>query len=136
MTTVGDGSSETIRTRVPSPGDGRSADRAIPHLRLVPTNADSIPAGGAPARVEHRAASSSYETFRTIGARIRDTRRGSKFTQREVAARASISQAALSNYEHGKRDMPLSILLAIAGALEISATELLAGLPISSTSPN
>jgi DNA-binding transcriptional regulator YiaG len=121
------GSTEATST-LASAKQRRAADRAVPHLRLLPRDAPSLAVDSSRARVDHRAALSSYETFRIVGSRIRDIRRRGKFTQREIAARASISQAALSNYEHGKRDMALSILLAIAGALGTSAVDLLAGL--------
>ena len=39
--------------------------------------------------------------------------------------RSGITQASLSNYENGKRDLPLSTLVGVAGALNVSIGDLL-----------
>ena len=43
----------------------------------------------------------------------------------DVARRAGITQASLSNYENGKRDMPLSTLMGVVAALNVSLGDLL-----------
>ncbi len=45
-------------------------------------------------------------------------------TQSDVAWHAGITQAALSNYENGKRDVPLPSLLTLARVLEVSPVDL------------
>lgn len=40
-------------------------------------------------------------------------------TQRELASRAGITQSALSNYETGKREMPLFVALNVSRALRV-----------------
>lgn len=65
-------------------------------------------------------------TLRTdVGARIREWRLRRELSQAEVARKAGITQASLSNYENGKRDMPLSTLLGVAAALNVSLGDLL-----------
>lgn len=59
------------------------------------------------------------------GQRIREWRLRRELSQAEVARRAGITQASLSNYENGKRDMPLSTLLGVAAALNVSIGDLL-----------
>ena len=46
-------------------------------------------------------------------------------SQAEVARLAGITQASLSNYENGKRDLPLATLLAVSQALNVSLGDLL-----------
>jgi transcriptional regulator with XRE-family HTH domain len=60
-----------------------------------------------------------------VGSRIREWRLRRELSQAEVARKAGITQASLSNYENGKRDMPLSTLLGVAGALNVSLGDLL-----------
>ena len=60
-----------------------------------------------------------------VGQRIREWRLRREMSQAEVARIAGITQASLSNYENGKRDMPLSTLLGVAGALNVSLGDLL-----------
>ncbi len=60
-----------------------------------------------------------------VGRRIREWRLRRELSQAEVARRAGITQASLSNYENGKRDLPLSTLIGVAGALNVSIGELL-----------
>ena len=60
-----------------------------------------------------------------IGLRIREWRLRREMSQADVARHASITQASLSNYENGKRDMPLSTLIGVAGALNVSLGDLL-----------
>lgn len=60
-----------------------------------------------------------------LGARVRLLRRRRGDSQVSVARKAGITQASLSNYETGKRDMPVTTLLSIASALEVGLDELL-----------
>jgi len=53
----------------------------------------------------------------SIGARIQQTREELGITQQELAATLGCSQAALSNYELGKRRLYLANLERIANAL-------------------
>jgi len=60
-----------------------------------------------------------------VGARIREWRLRRELSQAEVARLAGITQASLSNYENGKRDLPLTTLLGVARALNVSVGDLL-----------
>lgn len=60
-----------------------------------------------------------------VGQRIREWRLRRELSQAEVARLAGITQASLSNYENGKRDLPLSTLLGVARALNVSVGDLL-----------
>ncbi|TAJ21379.1 MAG: XRE family transcriptional regulator [Dehalococcoidia bacterium] len=60
-----------------------------------------------------------------VGVKIREWRLRRELSQADVARRAGITQASLSNYENGKRDMPLSTLMGVASALNVSLGDLL-----------
>lgn len=60
-----------------------------------------------------------------VGVRMREWRLRRELSQAEVARKAGITQASLSNYENGKRDMPLSTLVGVATALNVSIGDLL-----------
>jgi transcriptional regulator with XRE-family HTH domain len=62
---------------------------------------------------------------REIGQRIRDWRLKRALSQVAVARVAGVTQASLSNYETGKRDLPLSTFFGILAALDIGVSELL-----------
>lgn len=62
---------------------------------------------------------------KNLGVRIREWRLQREMSQADVARRAGITQASLSNYETGKRDMPLSTFLGVASALNVSLGDLL-----------
>ena len=65
-------------------------------------------------------------TLRTdVGAKIREWRLRRELSQADVARRAGITQASLSNYENGKRDMPLSTMMGVVAALNVSLGDLL-----------
>lgn len=66
-----------------------------------------------------------FEIRTAVGQRIRDWRLKRELSQAEVAREAGITQASLSNYENGKRDLPLSTLVGVAGALNVSIGDLL-----------
>lgn len=55
--------------------------------------------------------------YPSIGTRIKQAREELGITQQELAARLGCTQAALSNYELGKRRLYLANLEQIAGAL-------------------
>ena len=62
---------------------------------------------------------------KAVGIRIREWRTRRELSQAEVARGAGITQASLSNYENGKRDLPLSTLLGVSSALDVTIGELL-----------
>ena len=62
---------------------------------------------------------------RAVGQRIREWRLRRELSQADVARTAGITQASLSNYENGKRDMPLSTLLGVTGALNVGLGDVL-----------
>ena len=59
--------------------------------------------------------------YRQIGAKIMYFRKMKKYTQEELAFRASISASYLSRIERGiyKKGLPISTLMKIAKALEV-----------------
>lgn len=68
-----------------------------------------------------------------VGRQLRFLRQQRRLSQDEVALRTGLNQATVSNYENGKRDIPLSALLRIAGALEVSLTEVLEPLELATS---
>ena len=60
-----------------------------------------------------------------VGNRLRGIRRESGLTQSQLSRAARIGQASLSNYENGKRDLPLATVVRLSGALGISIGDLL-----------
>lgn len=67
-----------------------------------------------------------HQALRTdVGQRIREWRLRREMSQADVARQTGITQASLSNYENGKRDMPLSTLLGVAASLNVSLGDLL-----------
>lgn len=61
----------------------------------------------------------------SVGQRVREWRLRREMSQADVARLTGITQASLSNYENGKRDMPLSTLLGVSAALNVSLGDLL-----------
>ncbi len=57
--------------------------------------------------------------------RIRDIREDRDLTQREVAAYLHIGQNTYSQYENGQRQLPLSVLIALAKFYRTSTDYLL-----------
>ncbi len=55
-----------------------------------------------------------------VGQRIREWRRKRSLSQSDLARSAGITQASLSNYENGKRDMTLSTVLGVVAALDVA----------------
>ena len=66
-----------------------------------------------------------HDQRRAIGERLREWRLRREMSQAEVARIAGITQASLSNYETGKRDLPLSTFLGVARALGVGLGDLL-----------
>ena len=60
-----------------------------------------------------------------VGRRLREERRRRGLSQSEVSQSAGITQASLSNYETGKRELPLSTVLNLAAALDVSLGDLM-----------
>jgi transcriptional regulator with XRE-family HTH domain len=61
----------------------------------------------------------------STGLRLRQLRRRLAKSQTQVAIAAGITQSALSNYETGKRELPLRTALALSAALNVTVGELL-----------
>lgn len=62
---------------------------------------------------------------RETGERLRYWRMRRQSSQAEVARAAGITQASLSNYETGKRELPISTALAIASTLDVTLGDIL-----------
>ena len=60
-----------------------------------------------------------------VGRRLRETRHRRGLSQSAVSHSAGITQASLSNYETGKRELPLSTVLNLAAALDVSLGDLM-----------
>ncbi|MSQ29206.1 MAG: XRE family transcriptional regulator [Dehalococcoidia bacterium] len=67
----------------------------------------------------------AMERRRAIGRRLREWRVKRELSQAQVARAGGITQASLSNYETGKRDLPLSTLFGVAAALNVDLGDLL-----------
>ena len=65
------------------------------------------------------------EQRHAIGRRLREWRLKRELSQSEVARVAGITQASLSNYETGKRDLPLATFLGVVAALDVGVGDLL-----------
>ena len=55
--------------------------------------------------------------FKAIGTRIAELRKNSAITQVQLAATVSVSQQTVASWEAGRRDVPVSLLPALARAL-------------------
>lgn len=62
---------------------------------------------------------------RETGERLRYWRTRRQCSQAEVARAAGITQASLSNYETGKRELPMSTALAIVSALNVTLGDII-----------
>lgn len=83
-------------------------------------------AGSVPRQKDTRMDDQTRTALRSdVGVKIREWRLRRELSQADVARRAGITQASLSNYENGKRDMPLSTLMGVASALNVSLGDLL-----------
>jgi len=64
-----------------------------------------------------------------LGSRIRQWRQRRHLSQSELAERSGVTQSTLSNYENGKREPAVSILIHIAEVLDVSLDELAGRMP-------
>ena len=64
-------------------------------------------------------------SLRTLGALLRARRLGKRLSLRELSTRTGVSNAYLSELERGLHEPSLSVLLAIASALDASLGEIL-----------
>lgn len=67
-----------------------------------------------------------------IGQRIRKYRKACQLSQEELADRVNISATHMSHIETGNTKLSLTVLVALAAALEVSTDELLFGNDLSS----
>lgn len=58
------------------------------------------------------------------GERLRRLRKAQDLSQADIAKRVGITPAAVSNYELGKRELPLSTAVAVAAVFNIDVCEL------------
>lgn len=63
-----------------------------------------------------------------VGQALRGYRLERGFTQAEIAWRSGITQGALSNYENGKRDVPLPALIAVCRVLGLYPAQIVPAL--------
>ena len=68
--------------------------------------------------------SGSLEHRAKLGQQLRTLRRKAGRSQTDVSKGAGITQASLSNYETGKREVPLSTALNIAAELDVPFSEI------------
>lgn len=61
----------------------------------------------------------------SLGARIKELRKDRAWSQRDLSARANVSQTRLSKYENGTHQAPLGALMRIAHALALPVDALL-----------
>jgi transcriptional regulator with XRE-family HTH domain len=67
----------------------------------------------------------SREFDSAVGQRLREWRAKRGFSQYLLAGTVGITQASLSNYETGKRELPLGTALRLTAPLDITLSELL-----------
>lgn len=68
----------------------------------------------------------SWRGFRRdIGERLREVRIAKGLSQEELALEIDVAQGSISNYEIGRSDIPLSVLIAICHALRVSPGQFL-----------
>jgi transcriptional regulator with XRE-family HTH domain len=65
------------------------------------------------------------EFLRRFGSRVRDKRQQRGLSQAALSRRIGVTQASLSNYETGRREMSLEHALSLASALNTSLGDLL-----------
>jgi transcriptional regulator with XRE-family HTH domain len=59
-----------------------------------------------------------------IGERLRNRRTALGLSQESLAWEADVAQATISNYENGRHDIPVSVLISICRALSASPLDL------------
>lgn len=67
----------------------------------------------------------SHELRAEVGARLRLLREERHISQEEIAFAADVTQASISNYENGRNEIPLSVLLSVCDFLGVPLTEML-----------
>jgi len=67
----------------------------------------------------------SHELRAEVGPRLRTLRESRSISQAEIAFAAEVTQASISNYENGRNEMPLSVLLAVCDYLGVPLSEML-----------
>lgn len=65
--------------------------------------------------------------FVRLGKRIAELRNRQALTQTQLAEMLEVSQKSINAFEHGVRRLPVSLLPELAGALDVSIEELIAG---------
>lgn len=63
--------------------------------------------------------------LKRIGERVEERRKKIRLSQKELAVRAGISRASVSNIEGGRQHLSISTLLALADAMEVEPRDLL-----------
>lgn len=83
-----------------------------------------------PDRVEQRQRQrqEAQQHLQDLGARLADLRRKQGLSQEALAERAGLHRAEYGFIERGERDFGISGLWLLAGALDLSVSELVAGL--------
>lgn len=61
---------------------------------------------------------------REVGGRLRARRIALQLSQEALAWETDVAQATISNYENGRHDIPVSVLIALCEALSVSPVEL------------
>jgi transcriptional regulator with XRE-family HTH domain len=74
-------------------------------------------------------ARTDFEERRILGLRLTTERVRQRQTQAQAGELAGITQASLSNYEAGKRDVPLYVVRRLAAVWGVSLAELVEGTP-------
>jgi transcriptional regulator with XRE-family HTH domain len=67
----------------------------------------------------------SHELRAEVGARLRLLREERHISQEEIAFAAEVTQASISNYENGRNEIPLSVLLSVCDFLNVPLSEML-----------
>ena len=67
----------------------------------------------------------SHELRAEVGARLRLLREERHISQEEIAFAAEVTQASISNYENGRNEIPLSVLLSVCDFLGVPLSEML-----------
>ncbi len=75
--------------------------------------------------VETKLTPANHEIVRRQGQRIVELRRARGFTQAQLS-KSICTQAALSNYEHGIRQLPILVAMRLAERLGVSIDEIVA----------
>ncbi len=75
--------------------------------------------------VETKLAPTDHEIVQRQGQRIVELRRGRGLTQAQLS-KGICTQAALSNYEHGIRQLPILVAMRLAERLGITVDEIVA----------